>query len=357
MKRYFDEYLFLGGIDTLSQFNGYDPRDLKDMTPEERREVAATDRVYGSSLAGTKFYDGDTSKWFVDFTAVVKGFLSSPLLELTHLEEKSLGTAIGVVENFLRYVLHHGVCPEYEQDVKTALEACSTAREEWPAWAKLQATLPGQFHMAARELFAKKDSTSNSWNGEGVEVPEGFDATAVFYSTVALMEDDHTFSELFDHIPFITGEFDCTLKVERVIRPNVRLVDRFRGLALDDEKTDIPAVGTAVFSSTDQILDEFDHPLMTAPFSEREKDIRLYFNDDVLENMRPGMRMALRLCELDTGTLFVKSIIRTVPTFYTFLPQELMKGFKEVKENERPAPSIHHPNGEETEMAEEASCD
>jgi hypothetical protein len=59
------------------------------------------------------------------------------------------------------------------------------------------------------------------------------------------------------------------------------------------------------------------------------------------------MKMALTIRQLDNGFRFVNNLVHIVPSFYTFLPQELMRYFKPPRANERPGPSIHSPSGGE----------
>lgn len=74
--QFFNEYLFLGGIDTgPRQFTGLDKADLTEMTTTEIRDLKAVDRIVHGGGCG-KFYDpSNPEHWDVDFKGVAAGFL------------------------------------------------------------------------------------------------------------------------------------------------------------------------------------------------------------------------------------------------------------------------------------------
>ena len=66
---YFNEYLFLGGVDTSpNTFGGLSQQELKDLTPAQRREATATDIIWANSQGGDRFVSssGKTSAYFVN---------------------------------------------------------------------------------------------------------------------------------------------------------------------------------------------------------------------------------------------------------------------------------------------------
>lgn len=352
---YFNEYLFLGGVDTSpGAFTGQDPRALKNLTPAERRDATATDIVYGGSAGGDRFYNGDNEHWSVDFAGVAAGFCSR---RLAGLEKAEVNIGVGVVENFLRYILQHDVCPEHADNIKKALKICDVAREEWAMLGDLTAALPGQFNLAAAELVGRSDERDwalHAFTPAGSFTrPENFDPKTVFYSAVALMDEPDLFARLqANKTPQVTGEFACTLQFISVMRPTDDIVKRFESLALDSEHVAIPAVGKAT-AKLATIEDEWDHPPQPLSFA-KDEEVTLYFDDAVLANIKPGMKANLTLCELDVGIIFVKTMAGVVPSFYTFLPQEMMRHYKAPRESTRPAPSVHDPDADEKQMDKEA---
>ncbi|KAF4973905.1 hypothetical protein FZEAL_9131 [Fusarium zealandicum] len=346
---YFNEYLFLGGVDSNpGAYGGLGRQDLKDLTPAERREATATDIVYGTTSAGDKFYNGDEDGWTIDFAGVAAGFFSVTLVQLTSFEQPRMITGIDTVENFLRYVLHHDVCPEYEDNVEAALQVCEAARVEWPMVRLLYAGLPGQFNLAAEDLFCPEETAQKSWSFQQFKRPDGFDSKSVFFSAFALMDEPELFERLSTKQPAVVREFSSTLELVEIFRPSSDIIKRVKSLVIGDHAAKHVPVGKAMFKQA-TIKDDWDAPVVPWPVA--EETMELFFDDYLLTNMAPGMKATLSICELDAGLRFVKAVEIIVPSFYTFLPQELMRGYKEPRLSNRPAPSVHDPDAEEKQHA------
>ncbi|KAL7948659.1 Argonaute siRNA chaperone complex subunit Arb1 domain-containing protein [Trichoderma barbatum] len=349
---YFNDYLFLGGVDTTpGAHTGLDQAKLKSLTPAERREALARDLIHESTEGGDRFYDGDQTKWTVDFAGVAAGFLSRRIIPLTGLQTGPMEDAMDVIENFLRYVVHHDVCPEYQDNVKEAMEVCIMAREEWPMLNSLQTALPGLFNLAATELFSKNGP--EAWAFDLFQVPEGFDAKAVFYSAIAMLDDTEVFQYLAGNAVEPVDQYESTLEITKIAPPTEEMIERFQKLAINtdgNKKIRILPMGKLTLKPA-TIEDGWVEPDMPHPLQGKEVD--LYFEQNILANLKPGMKMTLEICELGAGVRFVKHIRKIVPSFYTFLPQELMIHFKAPQENDRPAPSVHDPTAEDNNAVEE----
>ena len=335
----------MGGVDYQAKaFQGMDPKELKAMTPAERREATATDMVHSAASAGMKYFNGNYDHWAVDFAAVAAGFFSTSLPEVVQHDIKKIETAIAMVENFLRYIEYHNVCPEYNSSIKKALEVCSQARYEYPLWLRLQSTLPGNFNIAALRLFAEDQGNSHSElvDQNYFDLPSDFDPKVTFYSAITLMDDHELLAPMLAKLPPITRVVDCTLLVKDIYRPSEKLIEQFEDLVLDESETSagVSPVGKVIFTPIKRVRDGFDHPIMPEPFP-RDTIVTLYFDDQVLQNLVPGMKMEVRIVEIENGFNFVQRIIASYLTFHVFLPQEMMRHFHEIKDNDRPAPSIH----------------
>ncbi|KAH6894561.1 Argonaute complex, subunit Arb1 [Thelonectria olida] len=350
---WFSEFLFLGGVDTNpAAYGGLGPQDLRDLTPAQRREATATDIIYGTTAAGDRFYNGDKGAWDVDFAGVAAGFFSVTLLHLTSFEPALMEEGIDVVENFLRYVLHHDVCNEYKDNIKAAIVVCDVARKEWPMLRRIYASLPGQFNLAAGELF-RPDEAAGSWSFQQTGRPKGFNAKAVFYSSFALMDEPELFSRLCEKTPTVINEFSCTVELVGISRPQQDVVDRFKLLVIEDDTQQHAPIGKATFKPA-IIEDNWVRPNVAWPIE--EDTMTLFIDDSLLEDMSIGMKGRLMICELDVGLRFVGAVEAIFPSFYTFLPQELMRHYKPPRESDRPAPSVNDPDMEDKQHANEAKA-
>ena len=277
----------------------------------------------------------------MDFLGVAAGFLSMTVPQLTGLEAKPMEKAISVVESFLRYVLQHDVCPEYTDDVSAALQLCAVARLEWPAVDEVRMAFPGHFNLAAAELFGRQGC--DFWTRHGLSRPTDFDARRVFYAALALLEEPGKFDRMCEDTPVISREVYGAFEICAIDRPDAEIVRRFRSFTLGGESASMMTIGKATLRET-TIQDEWDHPDLPTSLEDGEA-ISLYLDDAILVKLRLGMKMHLTVCELGgrDGIWFVETAGMILPSFYTFLPQELMRYFKPPREDDRPAPSVHDP--------------
>ncbi len=67
--------------------------------------------------------------------------------------EAQVKECVNVLRNFYNYLLHHSVCPEYEDGVHAALRVCEVAQRELLSINRLSFLLPGEFNIACSTLF------------------------------------------------------------------------------------------------------------------------------------------------------------------------------------------------------------
>lgn len=305
--KYFKEYMFLGGVDVSSaSFSTSEDALLK------------TNYIDGS--VNDRFYNGQ-DYWKVDFTGVASTFLAISLPRLAGDDVSQRDLAIGVVENFLRYVIREMACPEYEDDIKKALLACSAARVEWPMVSRFLEALPGMFNLAAVELFGQLDGTDVSFLT--FERPTAFDPKTTFYSSLilsgvnaflatAVSEDLRVVERVYRSIEIV--------RIERASSEQVQTATRFvRGTQTPTRQA--AALGT-IFAKTVVIEDGWYDPSQ-GPLTEDQ--LAIVCDDDLLQFLKEGMKLRVRLCLLSSGIYFIKSVLELYPTFYVFLPQHLVK--------------------------------
>jgi hypothetical protein len=254
------------------------------------------------------------------------------------------------VENFLRYVLQHDVCPEYNQNVESALQICKQAREEWPALIQLQQDLPGCFNLAAGELFSSVGA--NEWSFLSFSRPDGFDPKTTFLAVCALRGEVVTLDQFSQGKVEASKEQSYCVEVTAVERAAASIQERFSALRIEGIGYGIEAVGKVFFKPA-IIEDEWE--TLNMPALPTGKDTWVYLEDSLLTNVFPKMKMDITLVELNTGIRFIKTISRIVPSFYTFLPQQMMRHYKQPRDDDRPAPSVQNPEAQEEHSATDMS--
>ncbi|KAL2875879.1 hypothetical protein SGCOL_008875 [Colletotrichum sp. CLE4] len=334
----FNKYLFLGGIDsTPRMFGGNIDADLKDMTPAEKREATAIDMVH-SSGGGARFYnDDDPEGWDVDFAGVVAGFCSETLPKEMAWNYAHMGKAVGLIENFLTYILQYDVCPEYDANVKEALDLCQKAKVDLPLSHQALLRFPGQFNLALSELFCKDFYFFG--DRDEFQRPEDFSPEAVFKVTMAITatkeQYDAATSGLKDGTIEVIGEEECSVEIISIHRPTNESRKLARSILLGKGHRFEP-VGIIVTKPC-VIEDGYDYG-DDISLSDGQRDT-FYLEDSVLQRLKPGFKLQLCVCELNIGIKFIKQAGQVLVEWYSFLPQNLMRHYKEPVPNERPAPS------------------
>lgn len=304
--------------------------------------------------------------------------------------------ATDTILNFLRYIQHHDVCPEYEDNLTQARKICELARTEMPSIGEVGAAMPGDFNLACQVLFCSTGRASsgpagpndsgdvhyevkpfdgaehkNSWD-TGIIAPEGFDAERVFKATVSIHEPgliDRVLQHNEDPIR-VAKTYDDAFAVKEIIPPTEDIINVFDGIKDKAGKTrTVKPIGRVVLVPT-IIEDGWDnHPTLAEgrPDADEVRPISIYLEHTTLANLKEGMKLRLTICELDTavvvgcggggGLAFIKACYEILPTFHTFLPQSLMMHYKPPRTNDRPPPSVDDPEAEDRAVLAEVEED
>ncbi|KAJ2904758.1 argonaute-binding protein 1 [Zalerion maritima] len=324
----FTKYLIIGGVESgVRQFTGFDQDAAVDgeMDKDEIRAATAIDVV---NTGNNEIYYMQGEGWDVDFAGVVAGFFSYQLLEITSYHREHTLIGIQVVENFLNYVLHHNVCPEYEENINKARIICKQAKEEAFDIPRIQyILLPGSFNQALADQCE----------------PEGpdKDQAAAVLRTVMTWGDD----ELIQKFPAkgeerlaLTGSQDRRLEILEVNRAEANLMDG------DEFYSPIAPIGRILARDT-FIEDGFSVTPTEEEWRAEQAEnptvesFSLWINDAVLALMRPGQKIRADILETKQGIRILGKISDVYPSYYVFLPQNLMVGWKQPVENPRPAPT------------------
>lgn len=301
--------------------------------------------------------------------------------------------AIDTILNFLRYIQHHDVCPEYEDNLIQAREMCELARTEMPNIGKIAIAMPGDFNLACQVLFcssgkASSDSTgvtdskdvvyevkpfdgaehTNSWD-TGIIAPENFDAERVFKATISLHEPsliDRVLQHNEDPIR-VVKTYEDAFAVKEIVFPTEDIVNVYDGIKNKAGKTrTMKPMGRIVLVPT-IIEDGWDnHPTLAEgrPDADQVQPISIYLEHTTLAHLKEGMKLRLAVCELNVesssnegGLAFIKACYEILPTFHTFLPQSLMMHYKPPRVSDRPPPSVDDPDAEERAVLEQVEAD
>lgn len=309
IRLFFQEYMFLGGIDVSTP-----------AFASEDNEIINVDCLDGT--VNDRFYNGQ-DYWKVDFKGVVSAFLSISAPRMAGNDKDQLELAVCVVENFLRYVFRQGACPEYTEDIARALRVCKDARQEWPMMESFLAALPGKFSLAAAALFdVCKPTNVSSTRVEPIEIPE---VKTVFYTSLSLCSFTPAHTVVSARNLHVVRRITCDVEVVRLELPGEEEISFARRFHYEGQPSKARPVPLGLmYAKETTIEDGWYDPAQTSCFRQDE-EICIIWDGDLLMQVKIGMKLKLNLCQLSTGLFFVQSVEDLLPTFYNFLPQMLMK--------------------------------
>ncbi|KAL8906996.1 MAG: hypothetical protein Q9207_001682 [Kuettlingeria erythrocarpa] len=339
-KDIFDKYLLLGGISAKpKQFTGgLDAKDISDMDAAEIALMKATHFVDADKWGGNSAYE-------VDFETCAKAFFSSRVPWVYDVSGpdsvKLVKAKTNVIRNFLNYLLHHDVCPEYKHQILAARAVCDLTDKELPMVMKAQNLLPGNFQTACSEIFG------GTFQGVHGNVP-GWDDNAV--RLIGMSEDlakqtfrvgmsthvsDAVASSYMDQNEknnlTTARSYDTGLEITKLI-PASAEVNAFyqqhpaaKGLKPLGQlvaKTWVPPYQLPRDLTEEEKADEEGRPGRLATTH------NFLVEDYVLETCFVGMKLEVTVREMSFGLEFFDAVSAVLCSFYTLLPNELMLGWR-----------------------------
>lgn len=336
----FEKFVIFGGLEAGGPFSGgMDKKQLRrqGVDEDEIDRLTAHFSVSESVVDGIELEDNPT--WVVDFEALAKAFLSSQLMSwFDWYDENQVKTAANVLRNFYNYLLLHNVCPEYEAQIKAARDVCSIAEAELPRLAELDRCLPGDFNVACSTLYEgsfagihRDMSSGEDWMQNGDNL--GFDektARFVFKAGIAAYGDD-----------------------DQIERANAAMREGVGLKSISEETLGLEVVGIEMASGHAQPLyAHLDGTVVRpvgrlhcvrwdVPFAppedlpksvikeKKNKKFTFLIEESILRCCYSGMKMEAVVKELSLGITWLDAIEATYPSFFTWLPNESIRDWKE----------------------------
>jgi hypothetical protein len=266
---------------------------------------------------------------------------SEHLPKVVGAQTPDFAMGVDVVLNFLKYVDRHDVCPEYADDVKKAQKVCLRALEEMPAITKMLQLLPGHFNTALRVLHVKSENNGSTEYDNYFEgpLPDTKYAKVSHAATLSILMGPNRFPT--DTQWSITDTSELTFEVLAIDFPSDAIRAKYK--AINQHLTgypDIQPCGTITVRPV-IVRDGWDNSMTATIPPEADKESQFVLEEDILRLLTEGMKLTVGVCRLNVGLQFIKYIREIRPSFYVFLPQELMFYYKEPVPNDRPAPCVH----------------
>ncbi|KAI1003847.1 hypothetical protein K3495_g4363 [Podosphaera aphanis] len=372
----FTKYLALGGINTgPKQFTGgLDKETIENSTTDEVIAFQATDYIH-TGQENPKFFDG-SDKWVVDFEGVVKGFFSQELPSRLPIESKKQLQSYGaVIRNFLNYILHHEVCPEFTEDIMAARKIIDKAEDELWAIQEMPQKLPGDFNVAASILYGghyynpwgfgcwEEDDPDYSEYPSTIKGFSRIQAARIVQTGIAFSGDRELFTRFKNTEVKICNSETKYFEVVKIQPPDPQVVAHQKNITADDEDlAKIKPLGTVTFKywegpnmGLEDCTDDEDET--DAPKSEKKARMSqtetYLLEEEALAAMFLGLKLEVIVIELNIGLKFIDSVVSLNCSFYTFLPNKRMFGYKVPAPSAKPPPTEEDPDRENEFLAKQ----
>lgn len=249
-----------------------------------------------------------------------------------------------VIRNFLNYLLHHDVCPEYQHDVKTSRQVCDLAEQELWHITKAETLLPGDFNRACSEIFGGFFqgiyTADQAWaQGTDMETAIGIsheNARKTFRIGLTAYASDEMVAtykaQIKDETVRIINTQDVGLEITRVTYG--RLNPEIQGLYAIDKAKGLKILGKlrakTWFGVTceDEDLTE-DEEIEMASRPRVIKEYEFWVEDEVLDVCFIGMKLRTTVTELNFGLHFFDALFGIHCSFYNTLPNQKIMGWRE----------------------------
>lgn len=279
------------------------------------------------------------------YTNLAANASSSRLPGVWELTESRTKTATAIVRNFLNYILHHDVCPEYNDQIYAARRICDEAERELSHQAKAQIILPGDFNQACSVIFG--GSFHGTYIGDqewakGIEISDQmspkiarkvFRIALVAHASAEIWEKYNTQSE--ERSIRVNEVFDASFEVTELIFPDEEVLNIYKTPA----GTGIKPVGKIRAKTWfnpneyEKDLTEEEEQVEAAARAikeaDPENDYEFWIDEELLSCLQVGTKMSTKVHRTSFGVDYFDSVQAVYCSFYTLLPNEEIMGWRE----------------------------
>ena len=249
---------------------------------------------------------------------------------------------VNIIRNFLNYLLHHDVCPEYKDQINAARGICDKAQKELWSIAELLPLLPGDFNMACSVIFGGMYqgmyTDKQQWM-EGLDLelntaisPE--QARNVFKIALAANANDSIFDkykkQLGDKACRVVATEDTGLEITEIILPHQEALTLYAQPQCAGLKTIGKMKAKTWFSPDieDEDLTEEEEAALAAT-TPVIKGYEFWVEEELLHKCFVGMKFETKVTHLSFGISYFDAISGVHCSFYQMLPNKLMEGWRE----------------------------
>lgn len=255
------------------------------------------------------------------------------------MDQPRIKSFTAIIRNFLNYILHHDVCPEYNDQVQAARRVCDQAEQELWKIAQANKLLPGNFNRACSDIFGGIYQGlyigDQEW-AEGVEDIKGMSpetARKTFRVAMVAQGSEDMFKKYnrqgLDHSARATSVFDASMEVTELIPPSKEV----RALYNSSAGQGLQPVGLLRAKSwlnpcaypEDLTVEEEEAAGGTEPTEQYE----FWVEEELLRHCFVGMKLETTVHRTSFGVDYFDSMAGVWCSFFRLLPNEMEIGWRE----------------------------
>ena len=255
--------------------------------------------------------------------------------------EAKLKKLTHVIRNFLNYLLHHDVCPEYKDQIHAAKQTCDIAEVQLWTIRQAIALMPGPFNKACSVLFGgqyvnflpdKEKEFVSDFEMSRTRANEIFTGGMAAYGTIELIEKYNEATQ--SGVPLLARTVRSFLEVT-----GIKFSDRETRELYEDpvmRAVTLEPVGK-LLAKTWYCPADCPEDLTEEEEAERAKtgrpveEYEFWIEDSILEKLFVGLKFEADIRELTFGIKFFDTAFNFLPAFYQYIPNDLMSDWREHK--------------------------
>lgn len=260
--------------------------------------------------------------------------------------EQMIKDHVAVIRNFLNYLLHHDVCPEYNDQINAARDTCNLGEKQ--LWSVVQACriLPGDFNKACSVLFGGYYQSQyigdQEWTKD-LDIDKGMSeqqARKIFLAGLAAQGDEEVFQKYNKHVSKNKARalemVETGLEIVEMEYANEE-VQRYYGAKENPVKglSPLGRMKVKAWKSSDDppedLTEEEEQELADAKTPERLQTYTLWMEDHIMSKLFVGMKLEGKIYKLSFGVWFLDIATATYCSFFDVLPNEKILGWREHK--------------------------
>ena len=303
---------------------------------------------------GDDKYDTDSSSalYAVDFEGCMQAFLSRRAQDIYgfHTQE-SVNLVTTTLERFMDYLLQHDVCPEYKVQVLASRDLCREATPELWSLAEASRWLPGDFNIACSTVFGghyfRNYDGQTSWGDEqqpgatfvgmtpdlAMEVLKFGIAGAATVSVYKAFNERDQSPNFDDRVQVIETSYKTGFEIFKIVPPSKNCLALYKRQSEDFRPVgrlyarpwQNPDAAPQDLTKDEKVALVHDSP------QNAEQEYVFFVESVILNNLSIGTKIEATLHKLNCGVWFFEEVVNAYASFDTYLPNELMREWKEPK--------------------------